>query len=339
MREFAPEVFDRIFEFFSGLPRLFFDSRIGISHSPPTFDQVILTYSEIPEIQNRMIKKFEESYIDALERFKEFNPFYELFHFGEKCKASRYLNLPNDQPYERSFSIFDCAATQKSSEFLVHPENEPLIKLELIRKDIQKIRGNDNNVSLLSSQLSSVHVIADSVHIKGILQTLPIISLDKIRKVLSDYFSLKVELLTKVISDYSLQMKIDINNLKSFVQFCAILNQIEQVNPLIVETISIVDQIEEISQYFNLGQLHHSLHKIYNNFMIDYQSIQEVKNNNLPVYSSLLHGDAYRINQMLTPLVTKSQFSSQSFVDFDVKAYLDSVSKIRQELKTLKVQI
>jgi hypothetical protein len=66
---------------------------------------VILTYSEITDIQNLMLKKFEESYVDALERSKEFNPFYGLFHFGEKCKATKYISLPNGKPYENSLSI------------------------------------------------------------------------------------------------------------------------------------------------------------------------------------------------------------------------------------------
>ena len=305
----------------------------------PTLLEMMNCSPFLNDTMNSIFAQMRKSFDTATIISQVFTEYYPLYKVGETWNIREYIHKMDGSLYQGELSLYDRPFEVTEIDFLTNPQNEPMIDLEKIIKDVQFLKAeNEKSASIRGGATCGIFYV-DSLLLRSKLAPIPKNSLNDLNKLLHDFVDLKVELLSRLFKNYKAKLKNDSTTLACFTDICILLNTIESLLPKINKELSLIDDVQATIESSGFTITEYNIHDQYKQFKKEYDDAVVVKMYNTNKYQNTLRIMVSDIEKKLNEGFVISRKAPESVKAMNLKEFRENIAAAKNIITDIKPSI
>ena len=307
----------------------------------PDFQLLSKSSPLIGEVVKKIIGEIAESYKQADIYAQAFKEFYPLYKLGKNWNVRNYIVKMDGTPYTGPLKLYERPPDEDDDEFLMHPENEPYVDFSKVHEVIMRLQDEEVRVKDIRAGIVKGAVYVDSKELRHVLTPIPREKLISLEETLVVLKSLKNDLITRVIKNYTLKLNSETTNVDIYINFCESLQRAEKIMPQIVQEIKFVDKINALleTEFQVAKQRQNPLQTQYNTFKKQHAEALKVQKIQFEKYNFIVKGITEKTESEVNKLYQKSMDIPITAKGLDTEELLKKTVILKKKSENLKQPI
>ena len=310
---------------------------ITLFEDGPQFIQMV-DRSILDEARDHIIEVVTKSYNEGFEFSQSFSSFYSIHKMGQTWNVYDYLITPNNEKFTGTLNE-DLSQSADNDDFLLNPDEQPLIDIERVSNDIIQYREDVKKIENMRNSAVRGALFIDSRGLKSNLGPVPDTALKELQEMLSQLATLKKEKTKNALRFYSRKLKQDPQTLDEYVVFCEILERCQKTTPQIEKEIEFVDKLFEMMDKFDFPHEENSNHTLFIAFTVDKRNANNKRTEHLGIFTDALKTSLTVIEAKINKFMEKATSIPATIRDTDVKTLIPAAKKLCTKIESIQPKV
>jgi len=335
-------------EILSNLPRVFNDPNLKAlvinsgyklfsKKDLPSINHFTNVSQILKPIEKKIIHTIRASFNDANIFAQSYSIYYPIYEIGMSWNVSKYLITRSGKPFVGNFS--NRKRDESDDMFLLNSDQEPILDINTVMKDIERFQVYEQNVSNLRPGVVKGALHIDSKDLRSFLTPIPTRALLEIQDLIKNLTENKIVSLTNTLKFYGKNLKQEPQTLDSFVSLCDIIQRANAISSAIQSEILFIDQSNNVLDHFGYQHNRNPLHSAYSVFLSDKEIALSIRNQHYDSFVKNLKDTIKEIEEKLNHYYNKTSSIPAMISEIDTDKMIPQAEKLLQKVSVLDSQV